>query len=140
MRVLFDTDVVLDLLLDRAPFAADAAALFELHERGGLDGYVSGVTIVNVFYVTRKLKGVDAARLAVEELLKTLGVCPVDRNVLADAQRLPFSDYEDAVQHACAGASALDALVTRNLADYKNAALPVFSPGDLLKHLQAAST
>ncbi|HEX8146328.1 MAG TPA: PIN domain-containing protein [Pyrinomonadaceae bacterium] len=139
MRVLFDSDVVLDLLLDRAPFARDAAALFELHERGRLDGYVSGVTVVNVFYVTRKLKGIDAARPAVGELLKALGVCPVDRHVLAGARRLAFSDYEDAVRHACAEASGLDAVVTRNLEDYKNAALPVFSPGGLLKHLQTTS-
>jgi predicted nucleic acid-binding protein len=139
MRVLFDSDVVLDLLLERAPFAQDAAALFELHEQGRLDGYISGVTVVNVFYVTRKLKDSDTARLAVEELLKTLGVCPVDRNVLADAQRLPFSDYEDAVQHACAAAGGLEAIVTRNLEDYKNAALPVFSPGGLLKRLQTTS-
>lgn len=139
MRVLFDTDVVLDLLLDRAPFAQDAAALFELHEQGRLDGYVSGVTVVNVFYVTRKLKGMDTARRAVEELMKALDVCPLDRNVLADAQRLPFSDYEDAVQHACAAASGLDAVVTRNLEDYKNAVLHVFSPDGLLKHLQINS-
>jgi predicted nucleic acid-binding protein len=139
MRVLFDSDVVLDLLLDRAPFVQEAAALFELHERGRLDGYVSGITVVNVFYVTRKLKGLDAARLAVGELLKAVGVCPVDRDVLADAQRLPFSDYEDAVQHACAEAGGLDAVVTRNLEDYKNAVLPVFSPDGLLKHLQTTS-
>ena len=140
MRVLFDTDVVLDLLLDRAPFAQDAAALFELHEQGRLEAHISGVTIVNVFYITRKLKGIDTARLAVEELLKTLGACPIDRKVLADAQRLPFSDYEDAVQHACAEADGLDAIVTRNLEDYKNAVLPVFSPDRLLKHLQTTST
>jgi predicted nucleic acid-binding protein len=139
MRVLFDTDVVLDLLLDRAPFAADAAALFELHERGRIDGYVSGITVVNVFYVTRKLKGMETARLAVGELLKALGVCPVDGNVLGIARGLPFSDYEDAVQHACAEAGGLGAIVTRNLEDYKNAVLPVFSPDGLLKHLQTTS-
>ena len=139
MRVLFDTDVVLDLLLDRAPFAQGAAALFELHERGRLDGYVSGVTVVNVFYVTRRLKDIGTARLAVEELLKTVGVCPIDRHVLVIARGLPFSDYEDAVQHACAEAGGLEAIATRNLEDYKNAVLPVFSPDGLLKHLQTTS-
>ena len=139
MRVLFDSDVVLDLLLDREPFAEAAAALFEQHERGRIDGHVSGVTVVNVFYVTRKLKGADAARLAVGELLKTLGVCPVDQNVLEVAHRLPFSDYEDAVQYACAEAAGLDAVVTRNLEDYKNAVLPVFAPDGLLQHLQPTS-
>lgn len=137
MRVLFDSDVVLDFVLDREPFVEPAAALFELHRRGSIDCYVSGITIINVFYVTRKLKGIGAARLAVEGLLAALLICPVGRVVLNDAYRLPFLDYEDAVQHACAVADRLDAIVTRNLEDYKNATLPVFAPADFLDHLKA---
>ena len=76
MRVLFDTDIVLDLVLDRDPFADAAAELFELHEQGRVSAYVSGVTLVNVFYVTRKIKGLDGARRAVGELLSALSVCP----------------------------------------------------------------
>jgi len=136
MRVLFDSDVVLDYVLDRKPFAEPAAALFELYRLGNIDCYVSGITIVNVFYVTRKLKGLGVARLAVEGLLAALLVCPVDQNILNDAYRLPFSDYEDAVQHACAAAGRLDAIVTRNLEDYKNATLPVFTPADFLNRLK----
>ncbi len=135
MRVLFDTDVVLDLVLDREPFVEAAAALFVLQERGRIDGCVSGITLVNVFYVTRKIKGSEGARRAVEELLTTLSVCTLDRSVLESAQRLAFSDYEDAVQHACAAAGQLDAIITRNLGDYKNATLPVFAPADFLNHL-----
>ena len=137
MRVLLDSDVVLDFVLDRKPFAEPAAALFEMYRRGSIDCYVSGITIVNVFYVTRKLKGIGVARLAVEGLLAAMLVCPVERTTLYDAYRLAFSDYEDAVQHACAAAARLDALVTRNLEDYKNATLPVFSPKDFLDHLKA---
>jgi predicted nucleic acid-binding protein len=139
MRVLFDSDVVLDLVLDREPFAEDAAALFEMHEQGRIGDHVSGITLVNVFYVARKLKGMDAARLAVKELLTTLSVCPVDQNILKAAHTLPFSDDEDAVRHACAEAGGFDAIVTRNLEDYEGAALPAFAPGDFLKHMQATS-
>lgn len=135
MRVLFDTDLVLDLLLDRDPFVDAAAAIFTLHEEGRISGYISGITIINVFYITRKLKGIMSARKAVEELLATMNVCPLDQLVLASAQRLAFTDYEDAVQHACATASGLDAIITRNLVDYKNATLPVFSPTDFLNQL-----
>jgi len=136
MRVLLDTDVVLDFVLRREPFAEPAAALFQLYRRGDIDCYVSGITIVNVFYVTRKLKGINVAKLAVEGLLAALMVCPIDQNILNDARRLPFSDYEDAVQHACAAAGGLDAIVTRNLEDYKNATLPVFTPADFLGRLK----
>ncbi|HEX8888570.1 MAG TPA: PIN domain-containing protein [Pyrinomonadaceae bacterium] len=135
MRVLFDTDVVLDLVLDREPFADAAAVLFTQHEKGRIRGYISGITIINVFYITRKAKGIAGARKSVEELLATLSVCPLDQPVLLSAHNLTFTDYEDAVQHACATASGLDAIITRNLADYKNATLPVFSPTDFLKQL-----
>jgi predicted nucleic acid-binding protein len=135
MRVLFDTDLVLDLVLDREPFVDAAAAIFTLHENGRIRGYISGITMVNVFYLTRKSKGTSGARKAVEELLATLSICPLDQLVLENAHRLTFTDYEDAVQHACAKASGLDAIVTRNLADYKNATLPVFSPADFLSQL-----
>jgi len=84
MRVLFDTDVVLDMILEREPFVEEAAALFESHGRGQIDGFVSGVTLVNVFYITRKSKGLDGARRAVEELLGTLDVCPMDWTVMDD--------------------------------------------------------
>jgi predicted nucleic acid-binding protein len=139
MRVLFDNDVVLDLVLDREPFVEDAAALFELHEEGRIDGYISGITLINVFYVTRKFKGVEGARRAIGELLATLDVCSLDKTILENAHKLTFADFEDAVQHASAEASRLDAIVTRNLDDYKNATLPVFAPTDFLNHLKAES-
>jgi predicted nucleic acid-binding protein len=135
MRVLFDTDVVLDLILDREPFVEAAASLFAAHEQGRIKGYISGVTLVNVFYVTRKAKGRHNARRAVEELLATVSICPLYQAILVNAYSLSFTDYEDAVQHASATASRLDAIVTRNLDDYKNATLPVFSPTDFLNQL-----
>jgi predicted nucleic acid-binding protein len=135
MRVLLDTDVILDLLLDRAEFAEYAAALWKAHEQGRLEAYVSAITPVNVFYIARQLKGTETARRAVIELLATLRVCPLDQAALEKALTLPFSDYEDAAQLASALANRLDALITRNLEDYKNAALPVFSPSEFLARL-----
>jgi predicted nucleic acid-binding protein len=135
MRVLFDTDVTLDLILDREPFAEAAASVFKLHAQGSVEGHVSAITIVNVFYITRKTKGYERARQAVGELLAGLSICTTDLFALQEAHRLPFTDYEDAVQHACAVAAGLDAIVTRNLADYKNATLPVYSPTDFINHL-----
>jgi predicted nucleic acid-binding protein len=136
MRVLLDTDVVLDYLLEREPFAESAVALFELIAQEACDGYVAAVTPVNVFYLARKDRGMDKARQAVTELLTAMDVCPVDQSTLGTALALPFSDYEDAVQHACATAAGLDAIITRNLDDYKNATLPIFSPTDFLTHIK----
>jgi len=140
VRVLLDTDVVLDVVLAREPFAQSSTQLFKLHEQGKIDAYIAAITPINVFYITRKLKGGQIARQAVELLLASLAVCPLSHGVLDDAYKLPFADYEDAVQHASATANGIDTIVTRNVNDYKNATLPVFSPTDFLVKLKSQPT
>ena len=138
MRVLLDTNIVLDHLLEREPFAQSASELLELNAQGAFEGYVSGMTPINIFYIARKFMGHDKLRQFISDLLLAVRVCPITHEVLNQAFSLPFSDYEDAVQHACATASELDAIVTRNLDDYKSATLPVFSPTDFLNQLTSS--
>jgi predicted nucleic acid-binding protein len=133
MRVLLDTNVILDLFLDRAPFADAAATLWLAHEREQLSVYVAAITPVNLFYIARKLRDEKTARQAVVELLATLNVCTIDQGTLKSALSLPFRDYEDAVQHAAAKAAGLEAIITRNVKDYAAATLPVFTPGDFIQ-------
>ncbi len=135
MRVLLDTDVILDFFLEREPFVVNAAALLEAAQRGDFDGYISASTPINVFYHARKFKGIAVARHVVTVLLASLPVCPIDGPIAQAALMLSFSDYEDAVQHASATASGMEAIVTRNRDDYRRATLPVFSPTDFLAQL-----
>jgi predicted nucleic acid-binding protein len=137
MRVLLDTDVVLDVIMARDPFAEAAGELLDLNEQGLFEAHISGITPVNIFYIARKAKSAAGLRQAVEHLLRAVQVCPINHAILTDALSSPLTDYEDAVQHACAVAGGLDAIVTRNLEDYKNATLPVFAPADFLGHLKA---
>ncbi|HWX43130.1 MAG TPA: PIN domain-containing protein [Blastocatellia bacterium] len=107
MRVLLDTDVVLDVLLDRAGFVEAATALWEANEQGRIEAYISAITPVNVFYIARKLKGRETARRVAVDLLQVFKVCPLDHPALEAAQALPLSDFEDAVQTCeCAPQSA----------------------------------
>ncbi|GAC1446784.1 MAG: hypothetical protein NVSMB56_08760 [Pyrinomonadaceae bacterium] len=78
------------------------------------------------------------AKQAASDLLIAFQICPITQAVLNDAFALDFSDYEDAVQHAGATALQLDTIVTRNVDDYKNATLPVFSPTDFLNQLTSS--
>ena len=137
MRALLDTDVVLDVLLARTPFASDAEELFELNRQGRFDAYISGITPVNIFYIARKAKSSGDLRRAITNLLGVVRVCPLGHSILTSALASSISDYEDAVQHECAAAAGLDAIVTRNVADYQNATLPVYSPADFLNHLKS---
>ena len=134
-RVLLDTNVVLDFLLDRAPFADAAAALWQANDDGKIEAYISVVTPVNVFYIARKLKGAAKARQLVESLLSACRVCAPDRSALLSALALPVRDYEDAVQVVSAQAELLDALITRDPDDYKGVQFPVFSPVVFLEQL-----
>jgi predicted nucleic acid-binding protein len=135
MRVLLDTDVVLDHLLEREPFAQAAGQLLELNAQEIVDVYISGITPINIFYIARKVMERDKLMQAINDLLLAVHVCPITHHVLNQALVLPFTDYEDAVQHASATASQVEAIVTRNLDDYKHAMLPVFSPTDFLNQI-----
>lgn len=136
MRVLLDTDVVLDVVLAREPFVAASAAVWVAHEQQRIEVLVSAITPVNTFYIVRRIRDAAVAREAVEHLCQTFRICPIDDAVVHTALALPFADVEDAVQAAAATAAGLDAMVTRNTADYTGAPLPVLTPDELLAQLQ----
>ena len=137
MRVLLDTNVVLDFVLTRQLFFADADEIFFRLKNNEFEAFVSAITPINVFYTTRKEKDKATAFSAVEELLKLVQIAKSNNQIYQNALALNFSDYEDAVQHECAVAENLDAIVTRNAKDYKNSILKVYSPMDFLRYLQA---
>jgi predicted nucleic acid-binding protein len=132
IRVLLDTNVVLDLILQRAGFVEDADAIFQAQDRGQIEVYVSAITPGTVYYVARRIIGSAVARQAVADLLSATRVCTVDQRLLQEAVGLPLADYEDAIQLASALAERLDIIVTRDSHDFKNISLPVFSPKDFL--------
>lgn len=134
MRVLLDTNIVLDLVLEREPFVSHAATLWELHQQNRLDAYISPITAINVFYITRKIKGREVARRAITKIIQGLLVCPTDAQVLSDALTSNCEDYEDAVQQAAATLAGLEAIITRDPDDYRSATLPVYTPADYLAH------
>jgi predicted nucleic acid-binding protein len=133
MRALLDSDVNLDFILQRQPFFVEAAEIFTRLGNGEFDAYVSAVTPINVYYFTRKAKGISGARQAVQDLLIAAKVCAIESKTLQNAHNSPITDYKDAVQHECALAANLDAIVTRNLKDYKNSLVKVYSPTEFLQ-------
>lgn len=135
MKALIDTDVILDIFLQRMPFVTAASAVWVANERGRFEAFVSGITPINTFYFVHKQADSAAARLAVQSLLATVRICIIDEHILSAAQLVGITDYEDAVQHACATANAIDIIVTRNLKDYRRATVPVFSPAAFLAQL-----
>jgi len=129
LKFLIDTNVVLDLMLDRAPFAEDAALLFEQAERGKFSAVLCGTTITTIHYIAAKTIGARKAKMAVGRLLSLCEIAPVGRAVLEDALAAEFPDFEDAVLAAAARSAEADAIVSRNAKDFRKAGIPVYDAG-----------
>src|SRR5205823_5493888 len=102
VKVLLDTNVVLDVLLNRQPFISDSQQVWQATDQGRIDGYITATTVTDIFYLARKLFGVGSAESAIRVCLATFQICPVDRRTLEMALSLSGSDFEDNVQIACA--------------------------------------
>jgi predicted nucleic acid-binding protein len=138
MRVLFDTNVVVDVLKDRAPFADVASALFDAVEARTLVGVLGATTITTLFYLLRKSEGRDVALQKLRILLQRFEVAPVGRGVIEGALSLGFSDFEDAVLHEAGRHVHAEAIVTRNARDFRSSVLPVYTPDELLRMISAS--
>lgn len=132
MKLLFDTNVVLDTLLPREPFAATANKLIAAVERSELEGYLCATTLTTIFYLVNKRASAEEARRALRQLLGFYNVALVNRAVLQSALDIGFSDYEDAVLHEAGVQSGVDAVVTRNIKDFKHATLRIYSPEEVV--------
>ncbi len=135
MRAMIDTNVILDYVLGRQPFHADAEKIVLMVAAEDIVGYVSSITPVNVYYTGKKFKGKDHALKEVRRLVRLFEIAAADKQTLQNAFDLGFSDYEDAVQCASAVAEGIDGIVTRDTKDYANSPIPVYSPAQFLNIL-----
>jgi predicted nucleic acid-binding protein len=135
MRVLLDTNFVLDVLLDREPGVTAAKALWQANDEGRLVGFVTASAMTDIFYVARRLAGLEVAHTAVDICLAAFEICAVDRQALEQAIALSGRDFEDNLQIACAHIAGLEAIVTRDAAGFKAATIPILTPTEALAQL-----
>ena len=138
-QVLFDTNVVLDVLLNRQPWVLEAQELWDLVDDGQIEGYISAITLSNMFYIARKVKGIEAAFELIGICLETFEICPVDRRTLEEAARSDHggtSDFEDNIQIVNATDANLNAIVTRDKSGFGASQVPVFTPAELLNEFR----
>ncbi len=137
MRILFDTNVILDVLLDREPFSGTAAKLFSKVETGEITGYVCATTITTLYYLTSKAIGADAANEEINKLMMLFEVAPVNRAVLAAASSSGFKDFKDAVLHESGVYKEAQGIVTRDSDGFNKSQINIYSPEELLLMLEA---
>ncbi|MFO8233279.1 MAG: PIN domain-containing protein [Longimonas sp.] len=125
MTVLFDTNVVLDVLIARDPYAQDATALFDHVEQGQIQGLITSTTVTTIYYVGRKAIGERPIRARIQDLLHVFATVPVHASALQSALNIDFRDFEDAVLHEAARQADADGIVTRNARDFTAATLDI---------------
>ena len=126
--VLLDTNVVIDLFLQRQPFVEDANTLVLLVEDGKLQASLCATTVTTVDYLLAGALGRPIARAQILRLLKTFDIATVNRSVLQDAANSKLKDFEDAVIAESAKASGISTIITRNGKDFVGCGLNVYSP------------
>ena len=133
MQVLIDTNVVLDVLLNRDDFVRDAVTILKLPERS-IQKYVSASAITDIYYIARQeIKDKAEVKNLLKTLLQIIHVADVSEDNILTALDSDWSDFEDSVQNAVAESHNYDAVITRNKGDYKKSNLKVFSPKEFLE-------
>lgn len=137
MKILFDTNIILDVLLDRKPHSSAAIELLSAVENKIIDGTLCATTITTIDYLITKSKGRAASKDAISCLLDLFEIAEVNTATLRSALDSDFTDFEDAVLYFSGVAIGLDGVVTRNSNDFKLATLPIYSPSDLISKISS---
>lgn len=135
MKILIDTNVILDVLCNRKEFVDDSAKIFKLCEVKKLTGYISALSIPNIVYIMRKELDEQKIKEIIEKLTLVFNIVDLKSEDLKKAVSLNFSDYEDAVQSQQATRIKADYIVTRNIKDYKNSKVMAIKPAELLERI-----
>ncbi|MCL1888272.1 MAG: PIN domain-containing protein [Kiritimatiellaeota bacterium] len=130
--VFLDTNIVLDVLLNREKFNSHSAAVWHAYETGKTHGLISAVSLSNIHYVYVKIYGKPMAVKAVRLTLAVFITIPLNEKILRLAADNPGNDFEDAIQLYSALEARASCIVTRNPRDFPQGLIQLFSPGEFL--------
>ena len=135
MKVLIDTNVIVDVALEREPFYAESDRILTLAEEAQIQGYVSASTFSDLYYIIRRDKGRDWTLEFLRQLATFCQVATVDNSVISIALTCNFKDFEDAIQYSTAVINLIDAIVTRNPRDFPVNIPRIVTPNQLILEL-----
>ncbi|MBR6744231.1 MAG: PIN domain-containing protein [Clostridia bacterium] len=135
MKVLIDTNVILDVLCNRKDFVDDALKLFKYCETNQISGCISALSIPNIVYIMRKELNAERIKEILMTLTSLFTVVDLRESDLMKAANLDFADYEDALQSVCASRVKANYIVTRNIKDFKNSVVPALKPSELFERI-----
>lgn len=136
-KVLVDTNICLDVILNRKPFSSTAAEIIERSETGSFNGMIAAHSFDTLFYVLHKKLGRKRAYQGIAYIREVFDVANITEKIIDEALKLRWTDFEDAIHYRAALETNCDAIVTRNETDFKHAELPVLSPVRFLNEIDS---
>ena len=135
MKILIDTNNILDVLCNRREFVEDSLKVFRYCEANQIVGYISALSIPNIVYIMRKELDSDRIKEILTTLTSLFMVVDLREMDLIKAVDLKFTDYEDALQSVCASRAKVNYIVTRNIKDFSNSSIPAIKPSELFDRI-----
>lgn len=133
MKVLLDTNVVLDVLLERQPYYFASSEIFLLSSKRDLELFITSTIVTDLYYIISKILSKKKAKDFLTNLLDIVDVCGVDKNIILDAMISDFGDLEDTVQYFASKSANINVILTRNKKDFKFSEIKVLTPAEFLK-------
>lgn len=137
MKILIDTNIVLDVMLKREPFHKLSLEILGLAKRDDVEEYVSASAITDIYYLAyRQLRDKGMVKKLMKELLTVVYVAGVSEKEIQNAINIEWADFEDSVQYSVAVLQDMDSVVARNPNDYKAAEIKDWKPEELLTSMR----
>jgi predicted nucleic acid-binding protein len=133
MKALIDTNIIIDWLAVREPFAKASTEIVRLAENGIIEGVISASAVTDIFYIQRKFNGNVKALNEIRSVLTIVEIADTTEAILLRALESGNHDFEDAVQSETARKAAADYIITRNSPDFTTSTVLSISPEDFLK-------
>lgn len=140
MKVLMDTNVIVDALTSREPWKESAEKIFLMAANCVVDVYITASTVTDIYYLVRKyLHSTEQAKRVMGKLYSLMEILTVTRNECVDALASAVNDYEDAVIERTAAKADMDYIITRNVKDYQNGMIKAILPNDFITLMEEAA-
>jgi predicted nucleic acid-binding protein len=135
VKILIDTNIIIDNALEREPFWNASEQVLSLIEKGTIAGYISASTFSDLYYIIRKARGRDWTLTYLKQLINFCQIATVNQAAIIIAFTTNFQDFEDSIQYSTAVVNKLDAIITRNTQDFPIVTPRIITPEQLIAEL-----
>ena len=132
MRLLFDTNIILDIALKREPFYKNSALVFKSIDNKTVFGFITATTVTDIYYIAKKDRGHSVAIDFISNLIQLVDLIGIDKEIIIEALANELIDFEDSIQSAASGFNQIDLIITRNTKDYKGSTTKAIIPDEFL--------